>query len=43
MEFAAFEDAAQGMRCAAKHLMAAKFQTQVPRWSQPGLHRHHNV
>jgi hypothetical protein len=29
IEIAAFEDVPQGMRCAAKHLMAPRLQTQI--------------
>jgi hypothetical protein len=42
-EIAAFEDVPQGMRCAAKHLMAARFQAQMSHRGQPGLHCTRNV
>jgi hypothetical protein len=43
MEVPAFEDVLQSMRCAAKHLMAARFQTQISHRGQPGLHCTRNV
>jgi hypothetical protein len=42
-EIAALEKVPQGMRCAATQLMAAKFQTQLSHWSQPGSQCTRNV
>jgi hypothetical protein len=42
-EIVALENVPQGMRCAAKHLMAARFQRKCPIGANPAWHCTHNV